>query len=270
MTNMPRKVILSRKGFDSSAGGKPSFIFGNRLITLPIPGNGGSGVSYDQLVFNGLTPLDQVMQEVGIRSYSDCHLDPDLERKTVPLRHPEWKAAFGQADMSEKRLKKHNVGVGDLFLFYGWFRAIHMVNGKYTYIRNAPDLHIIYGYMEVDEVHDLSDSTVLKLDHLASHPHVVYRGSYGKDNRIYAGKKAGVFHFNKSLVLTQDGGTRSCWELPVFFEKENFGGFAEKEQLPNGNVRMKFIGRNNQELLITSTPEVVAWSEELIHTNAIQ
>lgn len=49
---MARKLILSRKGFDSSAGGKPSFIYGDRLISLPIPEENNSGISYDQLRFD--------------------------------------------------------------------------------------------------------------------------------------------------------------------------------------------------------------------------
>ena len=31
------KIILSRKGFDSASGGCPSFIIGDKLISLPIP-----------------------------------------------------------------------------------------------------------------------------------------------------------------------------------------------------------------------------------------
>ncbi len=31
------KIILSRKGFDSASSGCPSFIIGDKLISLPIP-----------------------------------------------------------------------------------------------------------------------------------------------------------------------------------------------------------------------------------------
>lgn len=64
---MTKKVILSRKGFDSSSGGKPSFIYGDRLISLPIPGE-GSGIGYKDISFDQNTKLDKVMREVGIRS----------------------------------------------------------------------------------------------------------------------------------------------------------------------------------------------------------
>ncbi|MGR7910121.1 Nmad3 family putative nucleotide modification protein [Lysinibacillus capsici] len=34
---MGRKVIISRKGFDGTTGGKPSPIIDNKFISLPIP-----------------------------------------------------------------------------------------------------------------------------------------------------------------------------------------------------------------------------------------
>lgn len=233
---MPRKVILSRKGFDSSAGGKPSFIYGDRLITLPIPGEGGSGISYDQLRFDDQFTLQQVMRNVGIPDYRDCHLDPDLHHSTHPERHQQWKAAFGQAQQQETRLKNGKVGVGDVFLFFGWFKEIRKgSSGKFEYFQNAQNLHVIYGYLVVDEVFDLGDSKVKVPTHLRYHPHVVNRSSYGKKNRIYSGSDAGIFHCHKDLVLTRKGESRSRWELPGFFEKEEFGGKAESTRLPNGN-----------------------------------
>jgi hypothetical protein len=121
---MPRKVILSRKGFDSTAGGKPSFIFGDRLLSLPIPGN-GSGIRYNELRFDNHTPLDLVMKDVGILSYTDCHLDPDLIKGIYHDRHPEWKPAFGQALKSEKRLKKEKVGETTFFFFMGGLKKFN-------------------------------------------------------------------------------------------------------------------------------------------------
>ncbi|MCM2534817.1 hypothetical protein NDK43_23850 [Neobacillus pocheonensis] len=266
---MPRKVILSRKGFDSKSGGWPSFIYGNRLVSLPIPG-GGSGIFYNQLQFDSNTPLSVVMQQVGIAPYNECHLDPDLQQSFHAERPKNWKAAFGQADQFEKRLKKYGVGTGDIFLFYGWFRAIRSVNGSYQYIKGAPNLHVIYGYMEMEEVFDLTDPGKKAPSYLVQHPHVVFREKYKNANRIYVGTNAGIFYFHDSLVLTRKGETRSRWELPSFFEKEPFMGARTIDQLPNANIGIDFRGRNNQELLITSTKEVVEWAEQLIQKNQVQ
>jgi hypothetical protein len=103
---MTKKVILSRKGFDSSACGKPSFIYGDRLISLPIPGE-GSGIGYKDIFFDRNTKLDKMMQEVGIKQYdSECHLDPDIKVVSLTNRHKGWNPAFGQADIPEKVLRK--------------------------------------------------------------------------------------------------------------------------------------------------------------------
>jgi hypothetical protein len=264
------KVILSRKGFDSSAGGKSSFIYGDCLITLPIP-NSGSGITYDRVRFDDNTKLDRVMKEVGITDGpTECHLDPDLHKSSLSGRHPEWKASFGQADIPEKVLKKNNVGPGDIFLFYGWFKAIDLKNGMYKYIHNAPNLHVIFGYLKVDEVVDLGVPNTVIPEYMKDHPHVVSRQKFSNDNRIYTGKNAGLFHFNNSLVLTRKGESRSRWELPAFFENENFMGCSKISHLSNGNIGIDFIGRNNQELLITETIEVVEWAENLIERNRLQ
>ncbi len=214
--------------------------------------------------------LGQVMRQVGITAYTECHLDPDLYRPALPDRHANWRPAFGQAGNAETILANERVGEGDLFLFYGWFREIRFSENRYRYVRNAPDLHVIFGYLEVDEVIDLGNPLVAPADHLSRHPHVVFRQSYPAANRVYSGERAGVFHFHDSLVLTRRGETRSRWEMPSFFQHEPFKGAFTSFALANGNVGIDFTGRNNQELLISSTPEVIAWAETLIRSNRSQ
>ena len=47
------RLILSRKGFDSAAGGVPSPIFEDgTMLSLPIPER-GSGTTYDELRWGG-------------------------------------------------------------------------------------------------------------------------------------------------------------------------------------------------------------------------
>ncbi|MFC5452571.1 hypothetical protein ACFPOG_30665 [Paenibacillus aestuarii] len=262
---MTRKVVLSRKGFDLSAGGKPSFIYGNRLITLPIPGDGTSGISYDRLRFDDQYSLQHVMREVGIPAYSDCHLDPDLHSATYSNRDDHWRPSFGQAEKQETRLKNGGVGPGDVFLFYGWFKEIQKGNnGRFQYVRNARDLHVIYGYMIVDSVLDLGDPKIEVPSYIQYHPHVMNRINYGKQNRIYSGIEAGLFQYHKDLVLTRQGESRSRWELPSFFAKEEFAAKVNRAKLPNGNVALDFIGRNSQELLITSSEQVLEWALNII------
>lgn len=110
------------------------------------------------------------------------NLDPDLHYWTHPKRHRQWKAAFGQAKQQEARLQNGKVGVGDTFLFYGWFKPIRRRGGRFEYIMNSRNLHVIYGYMVVDEVFDLGDPKLVVPDHLDYHPHVINRSGFWNIN----------------------------------------------------------------------------------------
>ena len=126
------KIVLSRKGFDSSSGGVASPILPDgRLIPLPIPAKNDPH-SYDQITINGipLGPLVEQLTAGRIERTSRCHLDPDLETSSVP-RPAGWRPAFGQIKAAQKHLEANNVGIGDLFLFYGWFRAVKEISGRW-------------------------------------------------------------------------------------------------------------------------------------------
>ena len=69
------KLVFSRKGFDSSAGGFPSPIINGKAISLPIPYR-NSKVSYQH--FN----LGKIVKDLTGRKLAEkdlCHNDPDLE-----------------------------------------------------------------------------------------------------------------------------------------------------------------------------------------------
>ena len=111
-----KRVILSRKGFDSKYGGRPSPIFKNDdIFSLPIPQNGKSPKKYHELKFNGINGT-QALKEVSatqVTSEDFCHYDPALNDKI---------GLFGQAGSAQSELKNNDVGIGDLFLFFGWFK----------------------------------------------------------------------------------------------------------------------------------------------------
>ncbi len=94
-----KRVILSRKGFDSKYGGKPSPIFKNGdIFSLPIPQNGKSPKKFNELKFNGING-DQALKEVSatkVTSKDFCHYDPALNDKI---------GLFGQAGVHNLSLK---------------------------------------------------------------------------------------------------------------------------------------------------------------------
>jgi hypothetical protein len=274
---MERKVIISRKGFDGTTGGKPSPIIENKFVSLPIP-RADSGDFYKSLIFSPTESYLKVMKNLGIKLYSEAHLDPDLQKSIVNERPENWRGLFGQSGISQGTLHNRNVGEGDIFLFFGWFKEASKVNGVWKYSLNAPDIHAIYGYLEVDRVLDIQarDSVPTWTKY---HPHIKGRREYGEQrNSVYMATETfstnpnkpgwGSFKYSPQLVLTKDGTkTKSLWELPPCFQREQ-SNFTHSLKiwnvLQNECVEMQTNGRGDQEMFISSNPNVVAWAENLI------
>lgn len=152
------KIILSRKGFDSSNGGCASPIFPDgRLVSLPIPAS-GAPTSFSDVSFDGLS-VGQVVRDLSggkVLPDSPTHLDPDLSNEALP-RQEGWLPAFGQTGAAQSHLNSQGVEVGDLFLFFGWFKKVEKnSSGRWSYVSGAPDRHVIFGWLQVGEVFGLA------------------------------------------------------------------------------------------------------------------
>src|ERR1700678_123230 len=92
------KIILSRKGFDSSSGGVPSPIFPDgKILSLPIPDK-SSTIAYNDIAGNNWATVGELVQQLaGIPRTHRAHLDPDLAAQSFP-RTEEWRPIFGQVD----------------------------------------------------------------------------------------------------------------------------------------------------------------------------
>ncbi|APB75640.1 Nmad3 family putative nucleotide modification protein [Paenibacillus polymyxa] len=278
------KVILSRKGFDEKSGGNASVIQDGRLIPFPIP-SAESGMYYRDFFFDhGFHFLD-VMKNLGINQFSECHLDPDLIRSVLPKRDIDWKPAFGQAGTAEKILRNEKIGKGDIFIFFGWYKNIDRVGNKFKYREGSSKnkgFHSIFGYLEVGQRIDLSSMNVLIPACYAKHPHVYERHRLQKPNSLYISSNqlsfdhtkpgAGAFHFHDDLKLTRAGCTKSKWRLPLLFNEllVNFKANINVEQLHEDSVDLSINGRGSQEVFISSDTRVVRWAQELIRGSVIQ
>ncbi len=259
------KVILSRKGFDSGYGGAPSPVFDGKLVPLPIP-EAGSGVFYKDLVFPGTDrSLLQAMQSLGIVQFSECHFDPDI----FPLaygysRPPEWGPSFGQSGASAGLLRNRNVGPGDLFLFFGWFREAIASEGNFVWVREQKDFHAVWGYLRVSAV--LNQRA--QIARYGYHPHAAKQYLADPSNTLFIGSERdyGVFRYSDHLVLSDraEGNTKNCWRLPIafkgFLKTNNFRQTGEDEE----SVFFTIVGRTPQELLIVDDPAISEWAEHLI------
>ena len=110
----PRKLILSRKGFDSKAGGCPSPSFPEgTFYSLPIPIDGAS-ITYGDLDHGGIN-IGQVVDDLTrgrLDAQDGVHLDPDIRQGAI-RRHNAWRGMLGQTGAPEGHLEKQAVGAGD-------------------------------------------------------------------------------------------------------------------------------------------------------------
>ena len=175
------KIVFSRKGFDATYGGKPSPIFPDgRILSLPIPAPTRypqSSKRFRDVLWDGrsLAPVVQCLSKV--REECWCHLDPDLRAGAIP-RQSEWRPAFGQVDESQTHLANQGVCQGDLFLFFGTFRRVEEGGSSdWRYVRTAPKVHLLFGWLQIHEVLSLHtdadyDRALSKYPWLSDHPHL--------------------------------------------------------------------------------------------------
>ena len=220
------KIILSRKGFDSQNGGQASPILPDgTLLSMPIPSS--DDFRFTDIHWDSHSYLDIIRQlkpSSWLTDDSHCHLDPDLRRE-ITDREKGWMPAFGQTGASLTELRNNSVGVGDIFLFFGWFKHSEYRNGRLVYARRARNLHVIYGYMEVGRIIEREDDIPRWL---LSHPHASH-GNYAEAwkkglNAIFLPSEtlsinpelpgSGTCKFHPDLVLTKEGNSRSRWSFP--------------------------------------------------------
>lgn len=224
------KIILSRKGFDASAGGVASPLFPDgTLLSLPIPDQTGT-VTYAELCWRDqqLGDLIESLTHVRIHRQTRAHLDPDLY-PAICARPPAWRPLFGQDGAAQSHLANQGVGVGDLFLFFGWFRAVEPVSGQYRFVKKAPDLHLLYGWLQVDAILTSAQLAEEAPVWTVGHPHCV--GGRGARNTLYVATErltldgqvtalpgAGYFPcYQDDRCLTTPGRLRTHWRLPRWF-----------------------------------------------------
>lgn len=250
--NLPRRIILSRKGVDDTAGGFASPILnGNQLFSLPIP-DCGTGITYADLRFaDGSSGVDTLVSDLsGNENLAGCevHLDPDLRSSRVS--RSAFQPAFGQCGNEQKHLENEGVKKepeqepDDLFLFFGYFRPamLNRDKGRWEYVGSCK-LHVIHAWLQLGDIHRINapDPT------WSRHPHGIpsflvvadqqRRSQAKQNNTIYTPRKHLTFlpgmpgHGTFSSFDCQDSGhplrltdpnskQRSTWNLPRFFYKK--------------------------------------------------
>lgn len=295
------KVVLSRKSMDSQYGGIPSPIIQTeqgyqKYFPLPIPFE-QSNIKYSDLqLFNNFTVWDFIKDvQPKYNNFQCCHLDPDIRQSYIRNRPEGWQRSFGQVMQAQSHLDKNKIGMGDIFLFFGWFQFAELKDGKFAYkkTKDYPNgFHAIYGYLQVDKIYNPNKQDVVVPEWLQDHPHVKHRGvGYFKNinNTIFTSKtlidypkdqfnKNGsvCFTFNNNLILTQKGQeNRSVWELPRFIHPDcgitlSYNPEGKRWKHKGEKTILKAAGRG-QEFIFTTDPNetVENWCINLIKNHTV-
>ncbi len=279
------RIILSRKGFDSSAGGCPSPIFPDgRLYSLPIPDK-KSPIAYSDLDCDGINVGQLVSQLTRDpkRVHHYAHLDPDL-REDALTRQPGWRPILGQAGSAQGHLRNQRVVPGDIFLFFGSFRPVELVDGMWRFVKSEPPRHVIWGWLQIGEVLKVDDLRDSDIPWARYHPHFAYEPdatntlylaadslSVGEHSNINTG--AGFFpRISSDLVLTKPGSAnQTLWRLPSWFypsdgiSKLSYNPSMNRWSLDGSYCYLKSAARG-QEFVVDATGlnDAQAWVVSLL------
>lgn len=276
------KIILSRKGFDSSCGGYPSLIFPNNAMqSLPIPSSTDK-VTYSKItssykginlynIMKNLNPKIKRKTWIELTENITCHLDPDIDRDAIKRDYDCWSGCFGQSQAAQSVLEKHNIGEGDLFLFFGWFKHCYIDENSRLTFEKGEGKHVLFGYMQIDYVLNTKKDTIPNW--LSYHPHMIDERASRDNNCIYVAKKTaswnslvpgfGTFTYSRELDLTKDGYSRSKWQLPEIFKGINIS-YHNKDSWKEDYFQSACRG---QEFVIEENSDIEKWATMLIERN---
>lgn len=278
------RIVLSRKGYDSANGGRPSPVFRegcgkweNRMFSLPIPESDKIGKDewkntnterqWKDIDFPcGFTPeIRKPCKWNGEEAF--VHLDPDIRQVIYDKCPKNWKPAYGQNDgfvthifncLSSNEKTKCEI----LFLFYGLFRD-YIMDGK-TLKAYGKEYHAIWGYM-LSEPRTIDDKIRKEYPW---HPHcknAFKLAGKSDNNTLFVPQNKtltingnsypsyGAFKFDDSLCLTNDKMSASKWKenaLPWFNigDKKPNMSFHNKASFKDGYFQSAYPG---QEFVVT-------------------
>ena len=269
------KVILSRKGFDSTAGGYASPILPDgTMLSLPIPGDGN--LLYSDICYNSVS-YNSIIADISNNRFNKdyCHLDPDIRPDLRKEKPEKWEPAFGQCGASQTILDKAKVQEGDLFLFFGWFRKVKKSENGYRYMRksdsddffDSADIQAVYGYLQIGKI--IKDKDEIRK--FSWHPHSA--DSYNTENfnnAIYIPTDKlsfapdlpgyGTFRYDKKFVLTAENQTRSNWTYRDFLTKICNSSRKNCAKDKVNHIQYRGIW---QELVLEENPELEEWVKSL-------
>ncbi|MBX7458213.1 hypothetical protein K3152_08140 [Qipengyuania sp. 1NDH17] len=218
------RIIFSRKGFDSAAGGGPSPIVDDRPLSLPIPAGVASGTSYGDL---GLGEHASKASRGKLGPDDLCHHDP--------MFLDDGTCIFGQVGAAQTHLANQGVGLGDVFLFFGLFREEETCEPH----------HRIFGFLEVKRMVHLGESDEADRREFSDvhHPHALEM--HGSNDCLYVGSGATANSASDTLRLTVPGGPPSLWNHPEWLRKGGLSYHDRDDRWLRGG-RLRSVARGQE------------------------
>jgi hypothetical protein len=236
------RIIFSRKGFDSSAGGCPSPIVYGRPVSLPIPKGQPGDTSYETL---GLGELVERATRGRIAGANKCHDDPLFA---------EGHCWFGQSGAAQGHLSRNGVRPGDVFVFFGLFAE------EDTGERH----HRIFGTMQIA----CNEAPEIVGQHPAwrvpPRPHPHFSGQWPATNCVYFGPGNTACKASPALRLTRPGGPLNRWVVPSWLRQ--FGlTYHSKPERWHANHELDSVKRGQEFICdIDNAKEPQRWLEAII------
>lgn len=232
------RVIFSRKGFDSSAGGVPSPLVNGRPVSIPIPTSDRSVTTY------GHIGLGDVVSTITKNRYSEsslCHYDPMFQGE---------KCAFGQTSAAQSHLANNNVGVGDVFLFFGLFSEL---DGRDPH-------HRIFGFLTVESVLNVGANPQLQDQPPGfeiRHPHTI--GVWNRNNTIYLGSGQTASTSDPDLRLSVVNEQVSKWNVPSWLRNTGLTYHGRRDRWSDDDT-LQVVSRGQEFITeISGNSEATAW-----------
>ena len=239
------RIIFSRKGFDSAAGGGPSPIVDGRPVSLPIPDSKGfARTTYAQ---RGLGDLVSAASRGRLGPDDLCHDDP--------MFLPDGRCVFGQCGGAQTHLDRQGVTLGDMFLFFGWFNS-----------EGQGDHHRIFGYLKIEEI--------VRLDGLSSeaatrfreidHPHAFGFHHANRSDTLYVGDGRQATHASEASRLTRAGMNRTHWRVPEWLREVGLSYHHDAKRWPSDDYLISVAQGQEFVADIGNWADAHGWLENLM------
>lgn len=241
--------------------------------------------------YENLREIVDRMPTKVVSATDGVHLDPDLDVLSIK-REAAWRPLFRQTHAAQSHLSGNGVAAGDLLITFGWFREVEERRGELRWVPGSPDLHVIFGWMQIGEIINIGERPRDLPDWARYHAHNVDE-VYSENNSLYVAadklsfanvatngaRGAGVFRsYDARRQLTAPSKTRSKWRLPSWFDPRrsdnaltyhprvsNQGDRPAQWRVFDSQVELDTVGKGQELIFDAGTyPEALTWFTSML------